>query len=140
MVKAFPLTGCGLGGYESCFMRFKAVVPMYTANFAHNDYLQIMAEMGIPGFLLGLVLVLRIFWNGIRQAQSNAGLNERYLALACTGSLTAILLHSFVDFNLYMPANAMLMAWVLGITAYSMPRRVQMPTERRQPAVSLSTP
>jgi hypothetical protein len=37
--------------------------------------------------------------------------------MACTGSFAAILLHSFVDFNLYIPANAMLLAWIAGIAA-----------------------
>jgi hypothetical protein len=27
------------------------------------------------------------------------------------------MLHSFVDFNLYIPANAMLLAWIAGIAA-----------------------
>jgi hypothetical protein len=37
------------------------------------------------------------------------------LAIACAGSFTAILLHSFVDFNLYVPANSLLFAWIAGI-------------------------
>jgi O-antigen ligase len=117
LVEAFPLTGCGLGAYESCFLRYKTVAPMNTVNYAHNDYLQIAAELGIPAFLLGMALVLRVFWSGMRTAESDVGPDERCVALACTGSMAAILLHSFTDFNLYLPANAMLMAWVMGIAA-----------------------
>jgi hypothetical protein len=43
--------------------------------------------------------------------------DRRYVALACAGSFAAIMLHSFVDFNLYIPANAMLLAWIAGIAA-----------------------
>jgi hypothetical protein len=37
--------------------------------------------------------------------------------VACAGALAAILLHSLADFNLYIPANAMLLAWIAGMTA-----------------------
>ncbi len=40
---------------------------------------------------------------------------DRWLAIACMGSLAAIGLHSFVDFNLYIPANAMVLAWVAAV-------------------------
>ena len=43
-------------------------------------------------------------------------LPERALGIALTAALAAILLHSFVDFNLYVPANAMLVVWIAGIT------------------------
>ena len=43
----------------------------------------------------------------------------RYLAIACVGSLSAILLHSFADFNLYVPANGMLAVWVGGLARES---------------------
>src|SRR6185312_12347452 len=43
LVKAYPLFGCGLGAYESCFLRFKTAAPMNTVDYAHNDYLQVLA-------------------------------------------------------------------------------------------------
>jgi O-antigen ligase len=110
LVKAYPLAGCGLGGYESCFLPYKTVAPGYTADFAHNDYLQVTAEFGLPAFVLLIALALMAYGTALRRtAIDNPG---RFLAIACVGSLSAILLHSFVDFNLYMPANAMLATWV----------------------------
>ena len=40
---------------------------------------------------------------------------ERHLRLACLASAAAMLLHSLVDFNLYIPANALALAWVCGL-------------------------
>jgi hypothetical protein len=40
---------------------------------------------------------------------------ERVIALGCVGSIVAILLHSFADFNLYIPANALLFSAILGL-------------------------
>jgi hypothetical protein len=43
--------------------------------------------------------------------------NRRLLLVACTGSFVAIGIHSIVDFNLYIPANAMILAWIGGIAS-----------------------
>ena len=56
LVAAYPITGCGLGAYESCFLAYKKVAPGYTVDFAHNDYLHVMAEFGLPAFALLLTL------------------------------------------------------------------------------------
>ena len=115
LVKAFPLFGCGLGGYESGLLRYKTVAPMFTVNYAHNDYLQFLAELGVFGFAAGVLFAGRVLMVAVRRAVRSWAVDERFLMIACTGSLTAILLHSLVDFNLYMPANAMVLAWVCGI-------------------------
>jgi len=117
VIKAFPLSGCGLGAYESCFPRFQLVAPMNTIDFAHNDYLQYLAELGAPAFLAGLLFMLGILRRTVRSGMDEPSTDRRYVALACAGSFAAIMLHSFVDFNLYIPANAMLLAWIAGIAA-----------------------
>jgi O-antigen ligase len=113
LVAAYPITGCGLGAYESCFLAYKKVEPGYTVDFAHNDYLQVMAEFGLPAFALLLTLTALAYGTSLRG--TTADNTDRYLAIACTAALSAILLHSFVDFNLYIPANGMLAAWVTGL-------------------------
>ncbi len=117
MIRDFPAFGCGLGSYEWCFQRYKAVAPMNTVDYAHNDYLQVMAEMGIPGFAIGLAFVALILARAMGAAEGEGSVDERYLALGCTGSLMALVLHSLVDFNLYIPPNAMAVAWVMGAAA-----------------------
>ncbi len=113
LVADYKMTGCGLGAYESCFLPYKAVAPNYIADRAHNDYIQLMAELGLPGFVCILALAVLAWWTAVREGASHS--SGRYLAIACAGSLTAILLHSLADFNLYVPANGMLAAWVAGL-------------------------
>jgi O-antigen ligase len=117
LVRAFPLFGCGLGGYESAFLRYKTVAPMHTVDFAHNDYLQLLTEMGIPGVAVAIALVILVLYAAARGAIYAASPDERMLFIACIASLTAILLHSFVDFNLYVPANSYTVAWICGVAA-----------------------
>lgn len=121
LIKAFPLFGCGLGTYESCFMRFKAVAPMQSVQFAHNDYLQILAELGIVAFAAGAVLAGRLIFMALRRTVYARSIDERFLMIGCIGSLLAILLHSFVDFNLYIQENGAVFAWICGITASGLP-------------------
>ncbi len=115
LIKAYPWFGCGMGAYGSCFLRYKTVGPMFTVDYAHNDYLQVLAELGIFGFCAGLLFVARVFQGATASAVAARTVDERYIAIACLASITAILLHSFVDFNMYVPANGMAFAWVAGM-------------------------
>lgn len=115
MVKAYPIVGCGLGAYESGFMRFKKVAPMFRVDFAHNDYLQILVELGIVGLAIGLALVVRIVSGVLRVALFHKENPGWELAVGLAGAITALLLHSGADFNLYVPANAMTLAWICGL-------------------------
>ncbi len=117
LVSAYRVFGCGLGGYESAFLRYKVSAPLVTDNFAHNDYLQVLAEGGVIGFAIVAALFLGIVARAIRATSYSSEANARYLGVACTGALAAILVHSAVDFNLNIPANALLLAWVSGIVS-----------------------
>src|SRR5260370_8272793 len=74
----------------------------------HNDYFELLANTGLIGGVLGLAFVAVLFWFGyanLRSARSPGGRAFYGSALAaCAG----ILLHSFVDFNLHLPSNALL--------------------------------
>ena len=117
LIAAYPLFGCGLGAYESAFLKYKVSHPLLTADYAHNDYLQLFAELGMIGFSIAAALMLAVLAKAVRAASRHSELNSRFLALACVGAMVAILIHSLVDFNLYIPANALLLAWISGISA-----------------------
>ena len=116
LIRAYPVFGCGLGGFESAFHKFKISAPLYRDDYVHNDYLQYLAEMGTVGFLIAAVLIAAVFGRAAR-ACTRPEPETRYLGLAATGALTAILLHSLADFNLFIPANVMALAWIAGISA-----------------------
>lgn len=113
-IVAYGWKGCGLGGYESCFYAYQRVAPDNIINYAHNDYLQVLLEMGWVGFGLGVLLVGRVLgrlWWVTQRSEGEAW----YLGVGCLGAMVALGLHSLVDFNLYFGANAMVAAWVLGM-------------------------
>lgn len=116
LVRAYPVFGCGLGSYESVFPQFKRMAPERTADFAHNDYLQLLAELGLAGFVMlaaGLYFVFRTLVRG--------RLNWR--RIACLVSLAGAAVHSFTDYPLYVPANLLLFAWLAGVSSVEPPRR-----------------
>ena len=114
MIHTFKWAGCGLGAFEHGLFRFRTFAPTNTVDFAHNDYLQILAELGIVGFVLIGALMIRIFRPVLSVALTP---DSRHWALAVglLGSFIAIGLHSLVDFNLYIPANALALAWLAGV-------------------------
>jgi O-antigen ligase len=116
LIKAYPVFGCGLGGYETAFSRFKISGILVTDDFVHNDYLQLLAELGFIGFAIGAALALSVARTALGGAVKSSDPEARYFTVACVGALTTIALHSWADFNLYIPANAMLLAWISGMT------------------------
>jgi hypothetical protein len=67
--------------------------------------------------LAGLILAARLVFNATRRALYAPSEDERLLMIGSVGSLTAILVHSFADFNLYIPVNGAIFAWICGIAA-----------------------
>ncbi len=116
LIRAYPVFGCGLGGYETAFSRFKISGVLVTDDFVHNDYLQLLAEFGLVGFMIGAALAFSVVRIALRSAVKSPDPEARYFAVACVGALSTIALHSLADFNLYIPANAMLLAWIAGMT------------------------
>ena len=111
LVERYAAFGCGLGAFENAFLKVKDIFPGYGVGYAHNDYLQGLIELGGVGFAIAIILMVGVLCHSIRAVKGE----NRLLAIACIGAFSAILLHSLVDFNLYIPANAMALAWIAGI-------------------------
>jgi O-antigen ligase len=111
--KAFAWFGTGLMGFDPTFLKYQASMNAQRVDFAHNDYLQYLIELGILGFLPLMASVGGVIWP-IFSAALRSGRERRILVVGCTGSLLALAVHSFFDFNLYVPANVLASAWVMG--------------------------
>jgi O-antigen ligase len=119
LIKQFPMFGVGLGGYESNFEKFQAIALGYRIEFAHNDYLNFFAELGVVGFAILAAIVYGVFQRVFAGMSHRVDESRRFLIVACAGSLIAIALHSIVDFNMQMPANAMMLAWIAGVGSFN---------------------
>lgn len=117
LIADYPVTGSGLGTYERAFYRYKRVAPMSEADFAHNDYLQALSELGVVGVVLGGALLLWVGAGLVRVVVFEPGVTHWTLAVGLAGALSTVLLHSLVDFNMYIPANALVAGWLCGLAA-----------------------
>lgn len=117
--QAFWPWGSGAGTYESVFPRFQAADSLHYVEYAHNDYAQLLMELGLAGVLLALVvagLVGTQFMRLLRAYRAERRLSgELALRAWCGLGAAALLLHSTVEFNMHIPALALTAAFLLGV-------------------------
>ncbi len=104
--KDYRLVGSGLGSFYAVFPQYrKADIGVYF-DHTHNDYLEFATETGVLGIiLLGFVTVISLFAALLAQYRRHDPL-MRGISFASIMGITAILIHSSVDFNLQIPSNA----------------------------------
>jgi O-antigen ligase len=112
-----PFLGWGLGTFPIVYPEFRSFYTNFFVNQAHNDYLQLLVETGLAGFSIAiwfLVLVFRRAAGKLKNwTESASGAMTMAALLGCVG----ILVHSFLDFNLQIPANAALFYVLCAIAA-----------------------
>jgi O-antigen ligase len=116
LVKDYPLVGSGGGSFYTVFFSYRP--PRYGNNFvdhAHNDYVEIAADYGLVGLgILGLLVVLTAVTT-VRVMATRQSPLAWGVAFGVTMAIVALALHSTVDFNLQIPANAMTIVVILAM-------------------------
>ena len=107
VIKANPILGSGLGALGVIYTRYDSRNGLYRLEQSHNDYLQILADAGIIGGLLGLVFIVILFWKGFTQRETHNRF-RRGVRIGALAGCFAVLIHSFFDFTLHTTANALL--------------------------------
>ena len=106
--KDHPVIGSGLGTLVAVYPRYETIYDGLVVDHVHNDYAETLAETG----LLGAVCALSFLWLLFREARKNfdagQGHFSRSLHAGAIVAVSGMLLHSFVDFNLHIPGNALL--------------------------------
>lgn len=107
--------GFGLGTFEETFAPYTPPGTGQRWDRAHNDYLQIAWETGGIGSLLILWGGLAFAWRYLASALRSPAHPLDLFRVAIAVSLTSLLLHSVVDFNLQIGSNAFLFALLAGL-------------------------
>jgi O-antigen ligase len=103
-----PIKGSGLGTLVSVYPRYETVYDGLVVDHAHNDYIEALAETGVLGGLCGLAFLILLYRNAIKSLSSSQGQFSRALRAGAIVAVAGLLLHSFFDFNLHIPSNALL--------------------------------
>jgi len=113
--------GAGPAHYDYRFREYRPERVQLQPDRAHNDYLNLLADWGAAGgiiVLAGMAAFAAGLWETrkhVRRAESDLGgrgtSNRFAFFLGASAGLLALAVHSVVDFNLHIPANA-----ILGVT------------------------
>ncbi|WP_343869817.1 O-antigen ligase family protein, partial [Caenispirillum bisanense] len=101
-----PLTGIGLGAFPDAFAERRPRALLHPWAQAHNVYLELAWELGLPATAALLAALALIGWRLLRSPSATAA--------AGLGALTAAALHALADFSPQVPASALLLATLVG--------------------------
>jgi len=116
---AWWLSGVGLGGFEAAFKQVQPGDMRGWYDYAHNDLLQWLLEMGVVGALLLAVVAAALI--------RNARLTRETIPLYA--GLTALCLVGLGDFSWHIPGTQIVLAIFIGVLAA--PQRKRRPAETR---------
>jgi tetratricopeptide (TPR) repeat protein len=123
-----PLFGTGSGTHLIFGRLFRRPAIQTDPVHAHSDYLEMLAEYGIVGEALALILLAVHLVHGatgayqiavkrLRGSQGPARSDVFALSIGAVCATAALVSHSVVDFNMHIPGNALFYAFVFGILA-----------------------
>jgi len=144
IIKTHPWIGTGLGAFGVVYTGYDSRNGMYRLEQAHNDYLQVLSDGGIIGAVIALFFVVNLFRMGFTRRDSRDEF-RRGVATGAMAGCFAVLVHSFFDFTLHTPANALLflvlaaLATMNGRVEDVHSRRKKRPRRKLDPAPSRTT-
>jgi O-antigen ligase len=103
-----PIRGSGLGTLVAVFPRYETAYDGKLVDHAHDDYIEILAETGLAGGLCCAAFLWILFREARKVFEAEQGHFSRALHAGAITAVSGLLLHSFVDFNLQIPSNALL--------------------------------
>jgi O-antigen ligase len=123
MWKDYPVFGSGLGSFRVVFPRYSQqdLGALYT--HTHNDYLEFASETGVVGISLLGLLALTSLLAALRAQVARGDPLMRGIAFGALMAIIALGIHSTVDFNLQIPANALTFMLVLAFAWISLYHR-----------------
>jgi O-antigen ligase len=121
-----PWFGVGPGHYDARFRAYRPFRVQMQPDRAHNEYLNTLADWGGVGALIivaGMgILFIGVLktWPHVRRSEveKGAGLSNKFaFVLGAAAGLLALALHSVLDYNMQVPANAILAVTLAALLA-----------------------
>ena len=106
-IRHHPVLGVGLGALVTVFPTYETVPSLLRINYAHNDYLQILAEAGAAGGIIVVWFIAVVLFGVYRGIRSRDPLRAA-MAMASGAGIIAILIQSVAETDLQIPSNALL--------------------------------
>ncbi len=115
IAKDYPLFGTGPATFLYEHPRYQGPSYPSLAVFTHNDYANTLSDYGIIGLILALFFVITVSIKLSRHPKKTEEWHDRIFLSTAVGVMSAIIIHSFLDFNLHIPANALITFALIGL-------------------------
>jgi O-antigen ligase len=115
IIRDHPLFGTGPGTWQWFAPAYRPAGLQGHPEYAHNDVLQLASDYGFVGVALLASMVGCFLWMAVRLNRIAATPDQRAIALGAVAATAAILTHSLFDFSLHIPANAYVLAMLMGL-------------------------
>jgi O-antigen ligase len=115
LIRDHPFLGTGPGTFPIAFTPYRPVGVNARFLHTHNDYLHSISETGILTAGIILWLIVAAFWSGMRKIRATNSRLTLGITLGSLSGILAITVHSVVDFNLHIMANAILLTVLAGL-------------------------
>lgn len=114
LIADFPAFGTGAGTFYNTYIRYRAPRHYYW-DHAHNDFVELAADNGLVGLGILAVFVVLTAAKGIQVLRKRRSSLPRGIVFGALMALLALMIHSSVDFNLQIPANALTLVVVMSM-------------------------
>lgn len=115
IIADFPVTGAGFGSFLDIFPSYKSFADRLVYDHAHNDYLELLTDGGIVGFLLAAWFVGAILRSGLRQIVLRQDRSAVLFSIAACSGIAGALVYSLTDFNLHNDADCLYFFFLCGL-------------------------
>ncbi len=119
MTAHHPVFGVGVSNFQYFYPLHSG--DQFGLNHAHNLFLNIAAERGLPALLAFGILVVALFQTLLRVLRTAGTVMDRALVAGLVASLAAYLVHSIFEVS-YYDYKVLLLFWLLLAVAASLPR------------------
>jgi len=117
-----PVFGTGPATFTYIHPRYQSGTLGVRAVFTHDDYLNCLDDYGLVGFGLAMIFVFLVTLTLMQRVRADFRWGDRVVVATSLTAWCALLIHSFLDFNLHIPANAMWLAALTGLGLRRLPR------------------
>ncbi len=118
VIKNNPILGAGIGAFGVAYTPHDTMNGLERVEQAHNDYLQVAADAGIVGLLIGGAFLVLLFKTGFKNIKTS-NLYRKGVAVGALSGCFAILVHSLFDFVLHTTAISLLFLMLVSLVVVS---------------------